>query len=602
MSEESAVKLKPFSGKEDEWVYWAPMFLARADAKGYRGIAEGEDEVPNDDEVLDPRTESHKIKLKQLNKTGYSELMALMSRAKVAFMLVRKSRTAGLPNGSLFEAWKNLKARYEPIDVETVQDVIDKYNDCKLEDNEDPEEWITRKDELRLRLQIDFGKKDYEDADFKAAIVHSLPEAYHAEKILLKDKYRHMHIQDIITMLRNRFKELNVESKEEKAMAARENNQSRIICWHCGQYGHKRQSCRNKDDGKPDVIKPRSGNRGGGGYKGICSYCNKRGHHENDCFKRKSDNERAHAAEEEEDDDSSGSEEHVMMAYEPYDCFADDSDVEYIDFEAEQELFKLFNPRPRAANPSTSMEPKPYTNPSTNPNPKMKGEEEEYVPFKLFDENGNRNYDSDDESECDFEDEEADDEESINSEGLEVPDLIEYESEIDSDSDDDNEVEVKLEPKKYECDDHCSKWMRGHQKSKCEFANHLMSDESGDEEFEDTAGVDPEGATAESESEPEPEEAYRAVNSTGHQGLLKPRKMSDRDLFIADTGATCHIKTDSTGLTNLRKVNKTVRMGQSSVKILFQGDYECKAHQTDGTVQKVVLKDVRVAPVQAAIY
>ena len=31
-----------------------------------------------------------------------------------------------------------------------------------------------------------------------------------------------------------------------------------------------------------------------------------------------------------------------MMAYEPYDCFLDESDDEYIDFEAEQELFKLF--------------------------------------------------------------------------------------------------------------------------------------------------------------------------------------------------------------------------------------------------------------------
>ena len=69
-----------------------------------------------------------------------------------------------------------MKARYEPVDVETVQDVIDKYNDCKLEESEDPEEWITRKDEIRLRLQIDFGKKDYEDDDFKAAVVHSLPE------------------------------------------------------------------------------------------------------------------------------------------------------------------------------------------------------------------------------------------------------------------------------------------------------------------------------------------------------------------------------------------------------------------------------------------
>ena len=324
-----------------------------------------------------------------------------MSRAKVAFMLVRKSCTAGLPNGSLFEAWKNLKARYKPVDVETVQEVIDKYNECKLEDNEDPEEWVTRKDEIHLHLQIDFGKKDYEDTDFKAAIVHSLPEAYHAKKILLKDKYGHMHIQDIITMLRNRFKELNVKLKEEKAMAARENNQSHIICWHCGKYGHKRENCRNKDDGKPDVIQPRSGNRGNGGgggrYRGICGYCNKRGYHESDCFKKKLDNERAHAAEE-EDDDSSGSEEHVMMAYKPHDCFSDESDDAYIDFEAEQELFKLFIPRPRATNPSTSMGSKPYS----NPKPKPRDEEDEYVPFKLFDENGNRNwikfYDSDDES------------------------------------------------------------------------------------------------------------------------------------------------------------------------------------------------------------
>ena len=145
MSEDSAVKLKPFSGKEEDWVFWAPIFMARADVKGYRGIAEGEDKVPNDDETI---TDARKIKLRKLNKTGYSEFMALMCNAKVAFMLVRKSRTTGLPNGSLFEAWKNLKARYEPKDVETAQEVIQKYNECNLEENEDPEEWITRKDKI----------------------------------------------------------------------------------------------------------------------------------------------------------------------------------------------------------------------------------------------------------------------------------------------------------------------------------------------------------------------------------------------------------------------------------------------------------------------
>ena len=74
-----------------------------------------------------------------------------------------------------------------------------------------------------------------------------------------------------------------------------------------------------------------------------------------------------------------------MMAYEPYDCLADDSDDKYIDFEAEQELFTLFNPRPKATNPSTSMGSKPYTNPSTNSRSR-KDNKDEYVPFKLFDE------------------------------------------------------------------------------------------------------------------------------------------------------------------------------------------------------------------------
>ena len=91
-------------------------------------------------------------------------------------MLVHKSCTAGLPNGSLFEAWKNLRAWYELVDVETVQEVINRYNESCLEANKDPEERITHKNEICLQLQIDFGKKDYKDEDFKAALVHSLPD------------------------------------------------------------------------------------------------------------------------------------------------------------------------------------------------------------------------------------------------------------------------------------------------------------------------------------------------------------------------------------------------------------------------------------------
>ena len=81
-SEESAVKLKPFSGKEDNWVYWTPYVL---------GTDKGIENVPSngDAEVKD----LVKINLKQLNKIEYSELMVLMNHAEVAFMMVCKVHT-----------------------------------------------------------------------------------------------------------------------------------------------------------------------------------------------------------------------------------------------------------------------------------------------------------------------------------------------------------------------------------------------------------------------------------------------------------------------------------------------------------------------------
>ena len=54
---------------------------------------------------------------------------------------------------------------------------------------------------------------------------------YHAEKILLKDKYKDMDLQSIITLLWGRFKELSTkDEKEEKALNANENLGYRIIC------------------------------------------------------------------------------------------------------------------------------------------------------------------------------------------------------------------------------------------------------------------------------------------------------------------------------------------------------------------------------------
>ena len=214
----------------------------------------------------------------------------------------------------------------------------------------------------------------------------------------------------------------------------------------------------------------------------------------------------------------------------------------------------------------------------------------------LFDEHGNRNwikfYDSEDDSDDDDDspDPTVCDNASIDSEEPSVPDLIDL---IDSDSDEDTDDDT-VEMCNVAGEEEHHRWchacpMPGHSKMKCSKDN-LCNDSEDDEDgvYDCNTATDED---QESESEPEPEEAYRTAMSSIP---IEPRKMRDPNLFIADTGATCHIKVDTKGMTNLRKVNKTVRMGQSSVKILFQGNYECEAHQVDGTVHKVVLKDVRV--------
>ena len=99
------------------------------------------------------------------------------------------------------------------------------------------------------------------------------------------------------------------------------------------------------------MIQPHSGNQSGnrqGCYQGICGYCSKQGHHEKECFKKKLDSKHAQAPEEEGADDTSElSEEHVMMMFEPANNLSDNSSAEYIEFKAEQKLFKHFNPKVR---------------------------------------------------------------------------------------------------------------------------------------------------------------------------------------------------------------------------------------------------------------
>lgn len=189
MSEETSNwKIAKFTGKDEDWEYWQHQFISRAVAKGYDGILDGTDHVPNHDETLEKTNEAdkEKLKLRELNKQGYSELVALCTGARVPFLMVKKAKSVRLPKGDLQLAWQNLMDRFESSEKADVADVIQEYNDCKMEKGEDPEEWIAKKDTIRLRLQLEYGLKDYTDEMFLNSIIHGLPEEYYATKAVLQ--------------------------------------------------------------------------------------------------------------------------------------------------------------------------------------------------------------------------------------------------------------------------------------------------------------------------------------------------------------------------------------------------------------------------------
>ena len=48
---EKAIRIEPFSGKQEDWQVWSEQFLAQARRKGFKDILKGKVAVPTDDEL-----------------------------------------------------------------------------------------------------------------------------------------------------------------------------------------------------------------------------------------------------------------------------------------------------------------------------------------------------------------------------------------------------------------------------------------------------------------------------------------------------------------------------------------------------------------------
>eukprot|EP00977_Amphora_coffeiformis_P003537 scaffold679_cov223-Amphora_coffeaeformis.AAC.1 len=236
--------------------------------------------VPKYNEVLDETQDADKpkIKARKANDDGYNELL-LSIEDEVCFGLVDGAVTPDLPDGDLAKAWTALKNKFEPKTKTAMTDLKLDFTKCKMEEGEDPEEWITTLESYQWRLLKDFNVTISED-DLLIHIITNLTGEY--ETIVETETERIGAANDPLTVeglkekLRSKYARLkrNEKEGEDKALIMQADtnkssngqgngNRFKGKCFHCGKRGHKKEDCRNKD--KPPV------NRGSGGGTGKSS-------------------------------------------------------------------------------------------------------------------------------------------------------------------------------------------------------------------------------------------------------------------------------------------------------------------------------------------
>ena len=71
----------------------------------------------------------------------------------------------------------------------------------------------------------------------------------------------------------------------------------------------------------------------------------------------------------------------------------------------------------------------------------------------------------------------------------------------------------------------------------------------------------------------------------------------NKNTWIADSGASCHMTNDVSNMYNIQEINDSVTIGSGKpLQVTKMGSIDAIVHQRDGTTKEIVLKEVKVVP------
>ena len=78
--------------------------------------------------------------------------------------------------------------------------------------------------------------------------------------------------------------------------------------------------------------------------------------------------------------------------------------------------------------------------------------------------------------------------------------------------------------------------------------------------------------------------------------MLKKYNKLDENTWLCDSGATCHLMNDPTGVYNIIEINETAIIGDGNgLKIMKKGQFDIKVKQNDGSTCDLAF-DMKVTP------
>ena len=158
MSDISAIRVLNFTGKKEEWSTWSEKFLAKARRSGIKDVLLGKVTIPKTNEEINEKTDEGKIMMKifDLNELAYTELISSIdvstSSGKVAFNMVRCCKNKEYTESNAVMSQESLKNKYEPNSAPSLVKTERLFRQSALNNNEDPDAWITTLEKLRMKL------------------------------------------------------------------------------------------------------------------------------------------------------------------------------------------------------------------------------------------------------------------------------------------------------------------------------------------------------------------------------------------------------------------------------------------------------------------